>query len=110
MLAIEQCSVADRADTNTAALVGDLVAERRAFVAVRAEETKFHQLVRAQQSLQLGEECRSEAAFAELERRGKRLAESAEVRSLRAGEREIVHGPLMTRNRANEKGFSRLSA
>lgn len=91
MLAKEQRGVADRADAEAAALIGDAVAELGPLFPLGAEETEFHELVRAEELLQLGEKARSKAAATELENRLERLTEATQVRALRARKREIVH-------------------
>src|SRR5258708_7189182 len=91
ILPVKQRRVPDRADAHVTALVGDLHAELRALIAFGAEETQFHQFVRAKLLLQLREKIRREPALAEFQRGIELLAESAEKRFLRAGEWEVIH-------------------
>lgn len=91
MLPIEKRGMADRADADATAFVGDAVAELGPFVALGAEETELHELVGAEELLQLGEKARSEAAAAKLEGGFERLTKTTQVRALRAREREFVH-------------------
>ena len=92
MLAVKEGGVADGADAEAAAFVGDLVAQRGAFVAVEAEEAELHEFVGAEELLELGEEGGGEAAPAELEGGFEGLAEAAEAGLLGAGERQVIHG------------------
>jgi hypothetical protein len=78
VLAIKQGGVADGADADTAAFVGDLLAQRGALVAFSTKEPKLHELVRAQQLLELGEELRRYSAAADLQRRFEGLSASTE--------------------------------
>jgi hypothetical protein len=99
ILPVEKRGVAYGADANTASFVGDLVAERSAFVAVGAEEPEFHELVSAEKSLELGEEFRGESSAAHLQSIVERLAKAAQVGLLSAGEGEFVHQPANDANR-----------
>jgi len=77
ILPVEERRVPDRADAHAAALIRQAVAQCCALVAVGAEETQFHELMRPQKFLQLREEFRREPAAAELERWIEPLAETA---------------------------------
>lgn len=103
MLAVEERGMADGADAETTAFVGDLVAERGAFVAVEAEEAKFHELVGTEEFLEFGEESGGESAFAELERGRERLSAAAEMRALGAGERKFVHRRKRVQGRREDR-------
>ena len=85
LLAIEECGVADGAEADAAAFVGDLGAQGGAFVTFGAEKPELHELVGAEEFLQLGEELGREAAAPEFERGLEALAEAAEVGALGAG-------------------------
>ncbi len=65
VLAVKERGVADGADAEAATLVGDLVAEGGALVSVETEKAEFHEFVGAEKFLELGEERRGKAAFAE---------------------------------------------
>ena len=89
--AIEERRVSDRSDAQAATFVGDLRAERCSFIALGPEESEFYQFVGAKLFLELGKKRWCQSAFAQLKRRLQLLAQSAEIRFLRAGEREFVH-------------------
>jgi hypothetical protein len=91
ILSVEQRGVSHGAHEDAPAFIGDLGAERGSFIAVGAEETQLHQLVRTEEFLQLGEEFRSESATPDLQAIRERLSDSTQVGLLGAGEWEFVH-------------------
>ncbi len=103
VLAVEEGGVADAADAEAAAFVGDLGAEGGAFVAVETEEAKFDELVGAELFLQFGEEGGGEAALAEFEGGLEGLAAAAEQGALGAGQRKVIHGKKRDEGRSGER-------
>lgn len=92
VLAIKERGVADGADAEAVAFGGDFFAERGAGVAVGvADEAEFHEFVGAEGAGEFAEKRGREAVFADFERRFELLAEGAEFRFLRAGERSVFH-------------------
>ena len=77
MLPVEKRGMTHGADADTTALVSDLRAEHGTFVPLGAEKTEFHQFMRTQEFLQLGEDRRREAAFSEFQCGLECLAEAA---------------------------------
>ena len=91
MAAVEKSGVADGADADAAAFIGDAVVEGGAVVAIDADVAKFDELVVVELALEFLKKFGREAGFAEFERGLKCLAEAAKVGFLRAGEGEVVH-------------------
>ncbi len=84
--------MADGAEAEATAFVGDLFAKGCAFVSVEAEEAEFHELAGAEKVLEFGEESGREAGLAEFQGGLEGLAEAAQAGFLRAGERQVIHG------------------
>lgn len=90
--AVEESGVADGADGEAAAFVGDLVDQGGALIALDADEAEFDELVVVELFLEFFEELGGETGFADFDDGIERLAASAEEGFLRAGEWEVVHG------------------
>lgn len=89
---VEESGRADGADAGAVAGGLDFGRERGAGGAVGvAHETELDEIVAAKGAAQLGDECRCEAVFADLEGGVEFLAEGAELGFLCAGERQGFH-------------------
>lgn len=97
VLAEEKRGMADGADAHATTLIGNLGAFDVTLVPIGSEETQLYELVRAECLLQLLQKFGRKPLATDLEDGVEFLAEAAQVRTLRAGERKFVHGPRMTR-------------
>ena len=103
VLTVEERGVAYRADAEAATFVSDLIAEGGALVSIQTKEAELHEFAGAKMFLQFCEEGWCEALFAQLQGRIESLAKAAQVGTLRAGERKLIHRAKLRRDGADAK-------
>lgn len=100
----EQRGVAHSADARARGFALDLLAQSSAFVAIlSARETQLHELARVELTIQFDEKLARDAVASEPRVIGQRLAETAELRFLRAGESGKRHARNRGETVAREK-------
>lgn len=88
---VEECGGADGADVQAGRLHGNLGGEGGADLAVRPEETHFHELMGGEDPLQFVDEGGRHAGLADFKRWIERLAEAAQAGFLGTGELRQFH-------------------